>query len=119
MRLRKIPAATRKACRPTPAWVVAAGAPSGLVGFVTVVLVPSSFLFINENAVLRRVKYSLRQCSEPPLYWAIDERRAPSAERRTPKAERRTPTVDRRTEGESLMRRLTTLGLFLITVFLC
>ena len=28
-------------------------------------------------------------------------------------------TADRRTEGESLMRRLTTLGLFVITVFLC
>src|ERR1700740_2686712 len=98
MRLRKIPAATRKACRPTPAWAAAAGAPSGLVGFVTVVLVPSSFLFINENAVSRRAKYSLRQRSEPPLYWGH---------------------YNRRTEGEWLMRRLSALGLFVIAMFLC
>src|SRR5215467_13744001 len=75
MRLRKIPAATRKACRPTPAWAAGVAGASGLVGFVTVVLVPSSFLFINENAVARPAKYSLRQRSEPPLYWGHHNRR--------------------------------------------
>jgi len=45
MRLRKIPAATRKACRPTPAWGVAAVGACGEFGAVTIGFVPCSLVY--------------------------------------------------------------------------
>lgn len=71
MRLRKIPAATRDACRPTPAWDAGADGPSGLADVVTIVYAPFfrsmafalcgvlrsdvwPVLFINENTALAR-----------------------------------------------------------------
>src|SRR6185312_16298498 len=59
MRLRNIPAATRKACRPTPGCAAGAGGPPGLVEVVTRVCVPST-LFINENTTFCGRNYSAR-----------------------------------------------------------
>src|ERR1051326_2771501 len=51
MRLRKIPAATRKACRPTPKFAAAEGVPSGLVEVVTLVFVPFNLVYKRECPV--------------------------------------------------------------------
>src|SRR5882757_9746825 len=58
MRLRKIPAATRKACRPTPGCAAGVGGPSGLVEVVTLVLVPSSLVYKREHYA-PQAKYSV------------------------------------------------------------
>src|SRR6185312_15608020 len=51
MRLRKIPAATSKACRPTPGCAAGAGGPSGLAEDVMLVFVPFTLVYKREDRI--------------------------------------------------------------------